>query len=339
MSTTSSIEEQRQSCLPQGEDYVAGRLLPRIGLSGADFTLSVPDRGARSLVLLLDIPGSPPLVVRLVPNLAQFARLYYTTRYFSIRGLPVPRVLWHDSSIRTFKRLWAFVLVEERISGRHLEDSNFCDEALKSAARCLAQVHNVTRNRWGQLWFGWKGGYFRHLQTRTERRLVGLRHCGEIVSKTDIARWQRWFAEWKPLVDRMRLFCLSHMRINLNNLLVSDDNSAYLLDLMTARYASFWVDLVRAHHRWCNDEPEKVALFDAAYFSLLNAAVRGEQGALEHYFHAGYHLAQLNRAVQRIQKLEEGSRTRWWTRQDLEKTCAANKRDLEEIVHSRDMVE
>ncbi|MFC1735890.1 phosphotransferase [Candidatus Hydrogenedentota bacterium] len=312
------------------ESYIKRRLLPSFGIGG-DFQLTVPARGARSVIFKITPTKGTPFMVRCVPRIADALRLKLVTSHFVSRGAPVPRILTSDCSLKTFLSLRCCVLAEEYIDGNHPEEVDFDLESVRKGMTALAQLHDISRSRWGRLGFGRRRGYFKHLMKRTSRRIEELVNHGAMASSggMDIARFLNSF---EKAISSLDSFSLCHMRINSNNVMIPWNADARLIDITTARYASFVIDLIRALHRWTMENRRKMDVLREHYLALRGENARHEHDDTYGFHHAVYHVSQANRAAKRLKKLgDRDVLDGYWTRDNLEVILNHNLSELKKI--------
>ncbi len=328
------IVAARRRFLPKVEALIRERVVPRLSQGGSPFQIEVPEAGVRSLVYRLCFKEGPFYIVRFVPSWIEARQLIRVCRFFEGRDAPVPRLVFSDLSLSVFITSGHGMLVEEGISGAHLDSLRYSDKGLEAAAAALARTHRVTRSRWGHLGLGSLGSYFGHVHKRTRRRLAELIDQDVGLGDKEGEEIFRRLGKFKARFVFPRGYSLCHMRINLHNLLVSEEGTGYLIDLTKARFADPGIDLVRARHRWCLDVPEKVALFDARYSGELGGVTPEEIGSREPYHHAVFHLAQANRTAKRMGRLISGQSSYWQGQEGLASELEAHIRALRGIANS-----
>lgn len=290
-----SMIARREAIRPQLDAYVDRSLLPALGLPGVPFELTVPSEGTRSLVFFVKTAGRR-FVLKSFFDVGRALRTLVAARHMVAAGAPVPRLLHADFSLRTRVRTGLVHLVEQAIDGANLYEVELTADRVAQAARALATLHNITRPRWGALLpvVGRRRGYFDFVNARLQRRLKGL-----VVSQPALAGFEvvrEWFVGFRGRAEVQPHFNLCHLRISSTNILFAADGNAYLIDLVTARYGVFAIDLERALHRWCDDDPALCEAFLQAYFAATTHTTRADWEARRAYFHGSFHLAQAYRA-------------------------------------------
>jgi len=294
---------RREAAIEKLDGYVRTRLADALGCSGEEFTLSVAPEGTRSLVLFLEMPVGR-FVVKCLDDIVRATSTVIATRHVVRRGGPVPRLVFADLSPITRMRLGWFVLVEERVEGGSFYEGGRTDARLRAAARALAQLHSVTRPRWGPLLpgLGRRSGYFRDIHARLTRRLddlVGEMEGFEAIGRPEI---REWLGAQVASGEQAGGYSLSHLRVTQTNIMFPSDDEAVLIDLLTARYAHFAIDLERAVQRWCGLETARREIFLETYFGAFTAVTREQWEAVRPYHRASFHLTQAYRAAKELRK-------------------------------------
>ena len=297
---------RRQAAQEQLGGYVRSRLLPALGLNGSAFTLGVLPEGTRSVVLKLEA-GSRRYIVRCFDSFLRAAQTVLTTRHLTARGAPVPGLCYFDLSPVTWHKVGFLIVVEEAIDGKNLYELERTDAHLRTAARALARLHMITRETWGSLLpiLGKNTDHFEFLQGRLERRLDDLcmysPEYGEVVARRP---FRSWFASQRTLSSTSQLgeYSLCHLRVTDTNILVTRDDGAFLIDLVTARYGHHAIDLERALYRWCEHVGRRERVFLEEYFTHFTLVDREawEQGRA--YHRASFHLTQAYRSAKEIRR-------------------------------------
>lgn len=290
-----SMIARREATRERLAAYLERRVLPALGLRGVAYRLSVPPDGTRSVVLFLETDRRR-FVVKCYDDLLRAARTASAMRHMAERDAPTPRLLYSDLSPWTRLRVGCGVLVEEAIDGRNLYEVPPTAERLRVAAAALARLHAITRDAHGALFPGGsrRGPYFDVMHRRLERRVEHLAsrspHLGAV---RELAPWLR---ARRDVEDMQTPYSLCHLRVTDTNVLLGDAGEAWLIDVVTARYALAAVDLERALHRWCEDDPALGDAFLDEYFRRQDVLRRDAWVAHRAYFHASFHLTQAYRA-------------------------------------------
>jgi len=296
--------KKRRAVKARIEGYVRRRVLPALGLRGREFKLKVPKEGTRSIVLFLHV-GEQRFVLRVEDRIGRALRTWVWTRHIMARKAPAPRLLFADLSPWTRLRLGYFILVEEFVDGRNLYEVEATPERLRSAGVALASFHAATRSSWGPLLpVGRRSGFFRVQQDRLTRRLDELVKILPALAVFGDPVARAWLDARAPELDTSFGYSLCHLRVSDTNVLFRADDTAVLIDIVTARYSHPGSDLERAVHRWCKNVPERRELFLDAYCGRFERFTRSMWERSRPYFHASFHLTQANRVAQRARKME-----------------------------------
>lgn len=293
--------------------YVEDRLLPMLGLRGVDFELDVPAEGTRSVVLYLNT-GQGRFVLKCYRSPVRASHTALATRHLVSRGAPIPRLVASDLSPLTFMRIGNVVLVEERIDGVSFNGLERTDARLAESARALARLHSIRRDSWGTLLpgLGRRGGFFEFLQGRLDRRMGDLTQnsplLGEAVADPTI---REWFQAQRERVSGSGGFSLCHLRVSDSNILFGTDGKAWLIDVLTARYAHPAIDLERALFRWCRHKKPLKERFLASYFQQVEGFTREEWQRGRPYFQASFYLTQAYRAAKELRRFRRLDRDRY----------------------------
>ncbi len=302
-----SIQARRVAMIDRLHDYVRRRLLPRLGASG-EFELTPATKGRRSIVVFLTCSAGR-FVLKCHPELVRAARTYLSQRHIERRGGPIPRLLVADFSPFTYFELGAFVLVEESFTGKHLAEASDRKAAIVSAARALAAFHDMRSPGYGALipLLRRKTGYFDAIMRRMKRRIEHLggvdRHFRPLLAPAFIG----WFEQYRDRVEDGSPYELSHLRMTGTNVLVSEDGSACVIDIVTSRYARSSFDLTSALHRWCHNDDQRAALLES-YFATRKTMTRERFERDYAFYHAFFHFSQAHDHGEVIASLDQKRR-------------------------------
>ncbi len=293
----------RTAALERLRPYVERRVLPALGFAGAPFDLDVAPEGTRSIVLFLTV-GGERFVVRGDRDFVQATRTVFAMRHLIRRGAPIPRLLVADLSPVTRVRYGATISVEEMVPGRSLDEVEVDESMIRPAATALARLHAITRSRWGAMLpgVGRKGGYFRALTSRVERRLDDLAANVPDLRPLTGADVRSWFRGFEGDVEPKDVYSACHLRVSNTNLLVTDAGDARLIDVATARYGHPGIDVERALQRWCRRRKRLEAAFLDEYFRASARLTRSEWERVRPYFGASFHVTQVYRAAKEIRQ-------------------------------------
>ncbi len=297
-----SMLARREAARKRLRSYVAVKVVPALGESGA-FDLVVAPEGTRSIVLFLRV-GGKRYVIKAHENVASATRILITTRHMVRHDVPVPRILFADLSPVTRLRHGAVFLVDEAIEGGDLATLERTEERLAAAGRALGRMHRVTRGRFGAPLPGLarRTDYFRFLQGRLNRRLDDLARSSAEFSAVADPIVREWFARQELAATPPGGFSLCHLRVSDSNVLFGPTGEAYLIDVVTARYAHPAIDLERALYRWCNDDPRLSAAFLSAYFATFTGYSRTDWERQRDYHRASFHVTQIYRAAKEYRR-------------------------------------
>lgn len=290
-----SMIARREATREKLPPYIERRVLPALGQRGAEYRLQIPNDGTRSIVLFLETARAR-YVIKCYDDFLRAARTAATMRHMERRGAPTPKLLLADLGLWTRVRLGSAVLVEEAISGQNLYEVTPTPERLQAAARTLARMHAITRDTYGGLFPGGgrRGNYFDVIQARLRRRAKHL--AGQTPEFAPIAELVGWLGEQRSVGVMQPSYSLCHLRVTDTNVLFDGDGVAWLIDVVTARYGLMAIDMERALHRWCEDDPALSEAFLGAYFSSQDLVTRERWEQHRPYFHAAFHLTQAYRA-------------------------------------------
>jgi hypothetical protein len=299
-----SIQDRRVAMIDRLHDYVRRRLLPRLHASG-EFELTPATKGRRSIVVFLECSAGR-FVLKCHPEFVRAFRTYFAQRHIEKLGGPIPRLLVADFSPLTYLELGAFVLVEEAFEGKHLAELTDRSAAIADAARSLAGFHDLRDTGFGALmpFLRRRRGYFEAIMRRIERRIVHLggvdRHFRPLLAPAFI----EWFERFRDRVEDGSPYELSHLRMTGTNVLIGEEGTARIIDIVTSRYARAAFDLTSALHRWCHNEAQRDVLL-ASYFATRKTMTRERFERDYAFYHVYFHFSQAHDHGEVIQSLDQ----------------------------------
>jgi aminoglycoside phosphotransferase (APT) family kinase protein len=266
-------------------EYVAGRVLPSMGIPGRPFEVSPPpEAGTRSSLHLIRADGMPPLLLRAFDHHGQAARNAEALRHLDEAGLPAPRLVYYDVSRRA--RWFAgpegatpYITVETWIEGRRhasLEDPEEARRAALQVAQLLARFHAVTRATWGRPSAPVRGrfvsfaSYTLAAVGRLARALVSRSWLSEQEAREVIRR----FASWREMISGLGAYHLVHNDANRHNFLLTPDGQIVPVDLHRLAYEPFAEELVNALYHFCRKDADLAMAFTEAYFARAGDEAR-----------------------------------------------------------------
>ena len=280
------------------ETYLRDTLIPKVGFPGSDFECHVPASGTRTRVVHVAIRDGPEFYLKLFDNFEKFFRAMYALKYFSRHDLPVPELMGHSYMGRLTPGIKSFFLIERAAPGRLYEELSDKEEGIKKIAQTLAEVHDVTRSRWGYLFAPRFGNYFDYYFKRTRRRISDLNKYEPAFGTEHAWKLEKYLLKWRDRIGKRDVFELIHARVNRENFII--DGSAVIIDLVTAAFGHFAYDLVRAVHRFCGEDDRLGRLLLDHYFAASVHSTPADYEKVYSFYHLDFHLAQSNALVRHV---------------------------------------
>jgi len=256
---------------PQIESYIARSVLPAMGIAGRSFALRAPRQaGTRSSLHVVDAEGIPLLLLRVFDHRGQAARNAAALRHLEARGLPAPRLVFHEG--------WrSNITVETWIEGTphaDLADAKTASAAALGVATLLARFHAVTRASWGRPEAALRPRLvsFAAAALRSARRMLWRLAGGGWFAGSQAAALQARFGSWKEAISTLDTFSLVHNDANRHNFLVGSEGQVTPVDLHRLAYEPFPEEVVNALYHFCRKDADLGELFLRRYFLTAGEA-------------------------------------------------------------------
>jgi len=286
------------------ETYLRETLIPAMGYPGRDFECRIPDTGTRTRVVHVIVHDGPDCYLKLFDNFEKFVRAKYVLQFFSRRGLPAPELMTHSYLGRLRPGMRSYYFVERAVPGHLFGDMDDKESGIRKIARTLAQVHDVTRSRWGYLIAPRRGDYFNYYFKRARRRISELKKYTPAFGDNAARKLETYLLGWRECIGSREVFELIHGRVNRDNFVIND--RAVIIDLGTASFGHFAYDLIRAVHRFCEGDDRLEQLFLESYFAASVHVTPADYESVYSFYHVDYHLAQSNSIVRHMKKETHG---------------------------------
>ena len=272
-------------------EYLHSTLGKTLGIALDDAEIELPARGLRSGVLLVHPPGAEPFVLRCFTKPRKAGELLKLARFASGHSLPVPGIVFSDTSRGHVKRHGFAVVVEEFLEGEHLEAGQPTQSQLRSAGEALAGLHSVESKRWGSPLKLKRGSYFAAMIVdKFENRLQSIaKHDAEYTPEWR-ERVMTFVKGFKKGWDGGSPYALIHDKLNTGNVIFAEGGRVHFLDLESLQFGAPGKDLAAALYYFCGGETEE-ALFKESYFARLDSRRREHFERFERLYRAWHHLS------------------------------------------------
>jgi Ser/Thr protein kinase RdoA (MazF antagonist) len=202
---------------------------------GVPLALVRPAGGRGGRTFTVEVAGERLAVLRAVPQRRRLLRMIEATRRLERLGVPVPRVLWSDSS--RLGRWWqgAYLLLEEHLAGQTLAETADRAAALARLATLLARLHSEKRPEWGTFGRRKRRGYARYRLSHAGAALRALCRGGTL-GQPEAKEVAGRLAAWEGILDRIGEFHLIHNDLHFANVIVGPGGEVNLIDLYRLRF-------------------------------------------------------------------------------------------------------
>jgi len=257
--------------------YVKEHLLPGLDLGNPKFGIEITNRGCHSLIIYLQVEGVKPLIIRGVRKRYKLERIVRNCRYLSQHGFNVPEVLYVDDSAKTYREFGHYIVVEERIEGRSLNEFADLTDFLPLIAQTFAQLHSIDTDRWGMIGSEKKLGFFRYINKKAQNELTQLVHrYKDFLAAKEKKAYSAWFKDNRLMINSSHSFSLCHGDPYLTNILITKDRQLYLLDNDHTKYYPMAIEFFKFGFVLNQDDPEKMAIWQGLYFQRLSERMQEE---------------------------------------------------------------
>ncbi len=251
--------------------FVEYRLLEALGCPERKFSLKKTGLGIHNQVFYLDIDKMIPLVLKGIKKRQRFSELLKCSEHLMGKGINVPEILHAQEDGRLFKRLGLHIICEKRIMGNTLQAGNYSNKIIAEVSRVLSHMHSFKRVTWGKIDEAKSDGLFEYLHSKINKKLQNWGETDTFFPKKQSEDIFRWIKPWKRNIEEIKTFSLSHCDANPGNFILSNDNQIYLLDTGNIRYLPRAIDYYTLQVQLCEDNRDKIRIFEDTYFEIMNS--------------------------------------------------------------------
>lgn len=289
----------------QMELYIKDHLLPQLSRNYSSCHFEITDRGQRSSITYLYIEDFKPLVLKGTKRKRKLEHMWEGTSHLRSHGIKVPEIIYLDLNRKTFKQFGCYFMCEEKIEGRIFEDLDNAMESLPLVAEAFARLHHIKRAGWGRINSDKRYRFWSYLKGIIKEKLRRVRTYKNLFSSKQCELYWQWFTTYKNTISSCKSFSLSHCDPHMHNILISDANELYLLDNDSLRYLPLSIDFYKLQYHFCQDDAEKIANWQQAYFSHLSDDEAEEFNVSKDFFHCYVLLDFAQREVYNFSQLKD----------------------------------
>jgi aminoglycoside phosphotransferase (APT) family kinase protein len=268
--------------------------------------LEIPLRGRKSLVRILSGPdGEERLVLRLGLGAAQIRECHamrVASDLLVEHGIPTPRVI---ALFDKFGGRSAVLIHEEFIPGRALAETELTPPVIDALAETLGRMHAVRSTKWGEPRLPKRHGYSTAAIGRFANRLRGLAipgpHTPPRPERRAISQWAR---SWGPVLESLGEHSLKHGKLNAGNVMITPDNRAVLIDVVSVHWGSAAKDLAQLCHEVFGDREEDWRLFRERHRRTVGEEIAEEIDRVWPFFNVYHRVAECAIAMKRLRRAE-----------------------------------
>jgi aminoglycoside phosphotransferase (APT) family kinase protein len=294
-------------------DRYINQVLPSVpGLGPGPYRLEGFHAGTLPTIFKLIAASGENHVIRFYPGrkyyLADLCRGYHA--FLTSHGIPCPKLIYADRSVRTRWRFGFDVFVEEFIDGAPYYGRQMDRSSVTSAlGDLIGRFHQISSPAHGLPW---------QPDPRPSRFDVMLEAASDFhdniarrigaIDPAEINEAMRWLEGWRPLISSFRPYQLIHGDLNGGNVIIQPDGSPRLIDFRLTHFGYFEEDVVFAHNYLLGGDADRIATFMARWVSHVG------QGALERlertrpFFQCWLRLPRISNHATKIQKTLQGRR-------------------------------
>ncbi len=245
--STFTIEEEKIKFKALVHQYLTAKQPITISLHyPTNFQLDILPDGIRTPLVSLLVDNNEAFIIRGFKRKDKLKKIVAVSRHMISNGLNIPKIIHSDSSRKTFRKYGYFISIERKISG--ITFDKFIDnrDKILLIAQYFAQMHGVTRPYWGSIGFS---SFFKRWELHSlflysiKKWLRELKNLEPQFTANMEKKCWHWFKNYKPLIKRYKIFSLVHRDPHPKNLLISNDNKVYLLDLDRVKYFPPLIDI------------------------------------------------------------------------------------------------
>jgi Ser/Thr protein kinase RdoA (MazF antagonist) len=266
--TPEEMLRRREKAVDTFRAYCNAKLLPALGAGGSlKLTPAVLGRG--SFVFFVEADGASPLVLRGDPLPRNLKRRIAGHELLASKGLPVPRVVYRDTSRSTRRRYGFAFAAEERAPGAQLELPGGDSTPI---AKVFARMHGHTARTRGPLnSVRWPWPSPRVWLKKKAARWIDMYRKANRPGLDLILAWidQQPDAAWSH-TPRLIMGDVTE-----SNVLIQGTHVT-LIDLSGVGYSSAPFEVVRLQHRFLHDDAQAWPAFREAYLEEADPALRAE---------------------------------------------------------------
>jgi thiamine kinase-like enzyme len=270
----------------QTDLYIKNYLLAQLSRDNASYHFELTDRGQRSTITYLSIEDFKPLVLKGTKKKRKAEHMWEGTHHLQSHDIKVPEIIYLDLSRRTFKQFGCYFVCEEKIEGKVYEELDNPINSLPLVAEAFARLHHIKRAGWGRVDSGKRYRFWSYLKSTIKEKLRRVRAYTNLFSSKQCEFYWHWFTTYKDKISRYKIFSLSHCDPHMHNVLISNTQEVYLLDIDALRYLPLSIDFYKLQYNFCQDDAEKITRWQQAYLSHLPKDEADEFNESKDFFHS-----------------------------------------------------
>lgn len=230
--------------------------------------MEMPLEGAKSLVLIVTCGKQKVLLRTYPPAQRGKARSHVSaTNLLVSHGVKVPALI--HTTLDAGKDAAAILVLEQFIEGEAREAPQLSDDNVREIARQLAQLHSIRGEKWGRLHEERSEPFFPAFTERVNRDL-SLLEKQRLLTSAERKSMSAWFSQFSGLFEENTWFSLTHNDLHSANGLFTADGSYYVIDVGQLQWGPAAREVVRAYYRLLGGHPDKIDIFNEAYFGAMD---------------------------------------------------------------------
>lgn len=188
-------------------------------------------------------------------------------RFLARNDINVPRILFSDTSRKTYDRFGFYCTCEEKIDAVSMADCEWAGEYIPNIAQFYAGLHSLRSSRWGKFISLKKYGLINTYDKNITKRLNLLSGNSGRLSVSEKNKCLHWFNSTRDQVKKIKLFSLCHGDVNKKNILVNSSGTVYIIDNEAVRYQPYVLEYYRLYYILCENNAELQKRFAHHYRS------------------------------------------------------------------------
>ncbi len=193
-----------------------------------------------------------------------------SSRFLARNNINVPRILFSDTSQKTFNRFGFYCTCEEKIPAVSIADCRITAEHISSIAAFYAGLHSLRSSRWGKIISMRKYGILNTYDRNIKKRLRAL-HSSHWLTDDEKDTCLEWFNGAREQVKCVKYYSLCHGDVNKKNILISSTSgSVYMIDNEAVRYQPYVLEYYRLYYTLCENNPDLQKRFVDHYMAACS---------------------------------------------------------------------